>query len=502
MEPALKARGVAVRVDEALHRLVKHLDLVHGPLAHLVDAGAIVDLFARAEDGDEQVFVLGACVDLFLAGGIAGVDDAHFLADAQQLVPDHIGNELAVFAEASYLLYAGIVDLDGLLAQLHFVLPLLVLAYGAELVDRTEGGLVVGGDEFGTDAPDLHFGILLLERGDDVLVEVIAGDDAGLLKACLIEELPRLQAKVGEVTAVDAHACQLAATGFEDFAYFYGMLYALDGVIGIDEQHAVIGHDLGIGLEGFQLGVKRHDPAMGMGACDGDAKELAREHVAGARAAAYVGGAAGRKGAVDALGAAQAKLKDRLAAGGDIHAGCLGGDEGLEVDDVEQGGLDELALGQRSPHPDDRFVREGDRALGHGIDLDAQLKVEQVVEEVLAKEGLVVIAFEATQVSDVAFAETKGGEEVHDVFQPADEGESPIKGVLAKEEVKNAFLLRFARFVIAIGHGELVEVGEQGEGRGVNIACDVHRVCVVDTWVKVHAFGRKALGQEAYLYRL
>ena len=82
-----------------------------------------------------------------------------------------------------------------------------------------------------------------------------------------------------------------------------------------------------------------------------DAVALAGGHVGGALHAADVGGAGGRQRAVLALGAAQPELQHRPAAGRLHDARRLGGDQGLEVDHVEQHALDQLRLGQARGHP-------------------------------------------------------------------------------------------------------------------------------------------------------
>src|SRR5437868_2600257 len=92
----------------------------------------------------------------------------------------------------------------------------------------------------------------------------------------------------------------------------YGVADALDGVVGIDQENAVVGHRLRVRAERFNLAVEAHDPAMRVRAFDGNAEEFSSQHVAGCDAAADVGGATGAHRAVDALRAAQAELDDRL----------------------------------------------------------------------------------------------------------------------------------------------------------------------------------------------
>src|SRR5690606_40913627 len=48
-------------------------------------------------------------------------------------------------------------------------------------------------------------------------------------------------------------------------------------VVGVHQQDAVVGHDLGVFFEGFELVGEAHHPAMGVRAADGDAKEPARQ---------------------------------------------------------------------------------------------------------------------------------------------------------------------------------------------------------------------------------
>ena len=109
---------------------------------------------------------------------------------------------------------------------------------------------------------------------------------------------------------------------------------ALERVVGVDEEDAVVGQRLRVGLEGLALVVEGHHPAVGVGAAHRDAEEPAGEHVRGGVAAADVGRAGGREPAVDALGAAQAELEDRRRRRAARHdPRRLGRDQRLEVDE-------------------------------------------------------------------------------------------------------------------------------------------------------------------------
>ena len=153
-------------------------------------------------------------------------------------------------------------------------------------------------------------------------------------------------------------------------------------VVGVDEEDAVVGHRLGVRRERLGSSSKRHDPAVGVGAPHRDAEQLAGEHVRGRRAAADVGGARSRR-APPSIPCARRSPNSSTGSpfGGEADARRLGGDQGLEVDQVEQRRLQELSLEERAADPQQRLVREHHRALGHGVDVAREAQRREVVEE-------------------------------------------------------------------------------------------------------------------------
>ena len=133
---------------------------------------------------------------------------------------------------------------------------------------------------------------------------------------------------------------------------------------------------------------------MGVGAFDGDAEEFAGQDVAGGVHAADVCGAGGGECAVDALGAAEAELEDGIASGGVADAGGLGGDQGLEVDDVEEGGFEELGLEDRAGDADERLVGEDDGAFGDGVDVAGELQLGEIIRGSRSSKSGAVVAGE------------------------------------------------------------------------------------------------------------
>ena len=81
------------------------------------------------------------------------------------------------------------------------------------------------------------------------------------------------------------------------------------------------------------------------------------------------------------LRAPQRELRDRPTACRPDDATGLGGDQGCQVDRLEQATFEQQCLGKWRGHAQQRFVGEGNRALGHGQDLAAEAQLAQIVEE-------------------------------------------------------------------------------------------------------------------------
>ena len=129
------------------------------------------------------------------------------------------------------------------------------------------------------------------------------------VKAGLVEHRPGLAAEVGQVARIEADAGQFVAVGAHLAGHFNGLAHALQRVVGIHQKHRVVGKRLGVGRKSLHLIRKRHHPAVGVGAAHRNAVALPGQHVAGGIGPAQVGRPAGPQAAIEALGAAQAKLQ-------------------------------------------------------------------------------------------------------------------------------------------------------------------------------------------------
>src|SRR5260221_5004482 len=114
----------------------------------------------------------------------------------------------------------------------------------------------------------------------------------------------------------------------------------------------------GESCECLRFARKRHHPAMRMCAADWYAETLSCQNIGGGCATSNVGGTRCRQRAIRTVGPSQSKLKNRCSLRGGTNARGLGSDQCLEVDDVKQRGLQELALEQRPTNAQQRFVRK------------------------------------------------------------------------------------------------------------------------------------------------
>src|SRR5262249_42656287 len=129
--------------------------------------------------------------------------------DAGERVVYRVGDKAAV-AESADLENPRHRDLARLLGQFELVLPVAVLVFpGPPLVDAAQGRPVVRCRQSSADAPDADGRALLFEVGDEVLIEVIAGEDTCLLEAGFIEHAAGFDAEISEIARIETNTRQL-----------------------------------------------------------------------------------------------------------------------------------------------------------------------------------------------------------------------------------------------------------------------------------------------------
>ena len=205
---------------------------------------------------------------------------------------------------------------------------------------------------------------------------------------------------------------------------------------------------------------------MGVRAAHGNVEAFAGQNVGGRRAAADKRRARGRQRAVNALRPAGAKLQNAVAARRQTNPRRFGRNQGLEIDQVQQRRLQKLALQNVALHPHHRLVRKTNRALAQRLDVHAQFQSAQIFQELRLEQRFIVGAFERAEVFQIGVIEAEVLDPFERRFDAAGHGKAAIKRLFAEKELEVGFVLRAARFPVAVGHGELVEVGQKG-GRAV-----------------------------------
>ena len=137
----------------------------------------------------------------------------------------------------------------------------------------------------------------------------------------------------------------------------------------------------GVGFKGIIIIAIGLDQGMGMGAGDRNTKYLSSSDVGSSIGSAYDGCPCSPDGGVHLLGPAAAKLQEGLIFDNCPNPRSLGRNQGLEIDDIEQGGFHQLALGQRAFNLDDGFVGKDQITFAGGFDGQLQFQITQIGQE-------------------------------------------------------------------------------------------------------------------------
>ncbi len=196
-----------------------------------------------------------------------------------------------------------------------------------------------------------------------------------------------------------------------------------------------------------------------MSASNGNAVDLAGEHVGSGVTPADPCRATGCKPPIRSLGAAVAKLEDRTSACGVADPCGFRCDEGLKVDDVEQCRLGELGMKDRALDSQEGFMGKNRASFRDGIDVQLQAQLGEISKEGLLKHAMPMRGSQRIEVLDLPFRKMKIAEPFQRGAKPGRNGVAASERKTAEEEMKNAFLLRLARLPVSGSHGELVKIG-------------------------------------------
>ena len=143
-----------------------------------------------------------------------------------------------------------------------------------------------------------------------------------------------------------------------------------------------------------------------------------------------------------------------LTLGGVGHPACLCGDEGLEVELVEDEAFDELGIHESGLNPYEGLSGEGRSAFLKGIEVSREAVGGEIFDEIGAEE------IEASEVLNVLFREREALKGIDHLLKTCKNSVAARKGVGSVKNIEDypgVVLLQ----EISLHHGQFVKVGDQ-----------------------------------------
>ena len=410
--------------------------------------------------------------------------------DAQQ-----IGRGVApLVVQAPHPFVAGVWRLGRRLRDLDGRRPFVVLAHGHQLVDAVQGRVAPRGNEVGAHAirqaadhlvrvqpvAERLFPDLGQDLQDNHLVQVAREHDGGVRKPGIAEHARRLDGQVGQVARIQADAYRLVSLFAQILKDTDGVRHAtFQRIDGIHQQQAVVGVNVGVGLECVQLGhAQGHeglDHAVGMRALGWHAHHVGQAGVRGKVRPADEGRPRPGVGS-PSLCPPQAKLQQQLATAAVAHPCRLCGNQRLVVEVVEQRRLQDLGHGQWPLHHGDRHVGMHHPSLRDGAQADVieRAVVLQPGQKVVAKKPVAGLAPLAAQMCNVLVADMCL---LHPVQQPLQPGVDAVARLVAaivrvfpEKMIELGITFVQAITIVELGHRKLVLVGVKDAFRSMALA--------------------------------
>ena len=195
---------------------------------------------------------------------------------------------------------------------------------------------------------------------------------------------------------------------------------------------------------------------MGHRAERGRAVELVGDGAGSAAAARNIGSTSAVDGGGGALRAAGTELHHGVALGGADDAVGLGGDQALMVHGQKRERFKQLRLDRGRAHDDHRLFREDGRALGHGVNVAAEVEACKIVEEFLTEDT------SPAQVVDVLLVKVQILDIVDQLVEAGGNGVPASVRHRAEINVEIGNAILEPCFQVTIAHSQLVEVAEHG----------------------------------------
>ena len=195
---------------------------------------------------------------------------------------------------------------------------------------------------------------------------------------------------------------------------------------------------------------------MGVSAFYRNIEELAGQHIGGTDTAADHGSTGAVDTGVRSLRPAQTELHDTVALGSVYHAGALGGNQALVIDDIQNSGFYQLGFHNRRDYLHQRLPRKYDGSLRNRIDIAGEMEIAQVFQKVLVEE------LQTSQIFDVVLVKGQILNIIDDLVKARRDGKAVAGGIFPVKGVENNSFIGVI-FEIALHHGELIKIGQQSQ---------------------------------------
>src|SRR6266516_1394607 len=185
-----------------------------------------------------------------------------------------------------------------------------------------------------------------------VFVQITRADDLRCCEAGFIKHSPRLDAQCNAISRIQPHSDHFVSVFAQPAGYIDRVAHALEGIIGVHQEDAVVRHRFGIRFKRLALTFEEHDPTVRLRSAHWNSEPFAGSQIRRTRAAAYLSRSCRGQTAINALCAAQTKLDDWIIFSGQTYARRFCRDETFEIQNVKQSRFQNLTLDNWTAYPD------------------------------------------------------------------------------------------------------------------------------------------------------
>src|SRR5205823_4170093 len=114
----------------------------------------------------------------------------------------------------------------------------------------------------------------------------------------------------------------------------------------------------------------------------------------------------------------------------------FGGDQGLEINQIQQRRFKNLALQNRPLHTHQRFLRKNHRAFGNRVHVAREFHFAEVIEKWLFKQRLAVTALQMREINKIRFFKVKSAQVINRMLESARDRKAAGERLFAKEKME------------------------------------------------------------------